>query len=129
MNELFRFPNAVRHHPAVDEWLANEPHELFSIARFWFGKFRNCGADVNELLHDGCPTACVNDAAFGYVNVFKNHVNVGFFTGAFLPDPTKLLEGTGKRMRHVKLRIGDDLDPSVLGELIERAYRDVKRRL
>ncbi|MCB9518451.1 MAG: DUF1801 domain-containing protein [Gemmatimonadales bacterium] len=59
---------------------------------------RACGDDVTELLHDGHPTACVGDAAFGYVNVFTAHVNVGFFHGADLDDPAHLLEGTGRRM-------------------------------
>ncbi len=129
MNELFRLSGAVEHLLAIDEWLSGEPNELFAIARLWFGKFRLCGEDVRELLHDGCPAACVNDAAFGYVNVYKTHVNVGFYTGAFLEDPYHLLEGTGKRMRHVKIRPGSDIDSSALGELIERAYQDVKRRM
>ena len=47
-------------------------------------------------MHDGCPTACVDDAGFGYVNAFKNHVNVGLFVGSLLSDPHRLLEGTGK---------------------------------
>ena len=64
---------------------------------------RQCGDEFRELLHDGCPVACVGDAPFGYVNAFKAHVNVGFFHGAQLKDPARLLEGTGKRMRHVKL--------------------------
>jgi hypothetical protein len=46
---------------------------------------RGCGDDVRELVHDGCPVACVADAPFGYVNVFRTHVNVGFFYGAMLP--------------------------------------------
>ncbi len=129
VKELFIFTEAARHLPEIDEWLSNEPHELFSIARQWFTKFRQCGDDVNEIIHDGCPTACVNDAAFGYVNVFKSHVNVGFFTGAFIQDPHNLLEGTGKRMRHVKLRPGIDIDSQALSELIGRAYLDVKGRL
>jgi hypothetical protein len=129
VSESFKLSGAVRHLVAIDEWLSSEPNELFSIARFWFGKFRQCGNDVRELLHDGCPVACVNDAAFGYVNVFKAHVNVGFFTGAFLEDPQGLLEGNGKRMRHVRIRPGSDLDARALGELIESAYLDVKGRL
>ncbi len=129
MSELFRLSGAVEHLPAVDEWLASEPAALFSLARQWFGKFRQCGRDVTELLHDGCPVACIKDAPFGYVNVFKSHVNVGFFTGAFLDDPQHLLEGTGKRMRHVKIRPGSDIDTRALNELIEQAYLDVKRRL
>jgi hypothetical protein len=41
---------------------------------------------VQELLHDGCPVACLGDAPFGYVNVFTSHVNVGFFHCAALPE-------------------------------------------
>jgi len=103
--------------------------ELGAIARRWFNVMRNCGDDVRELLHDGPPTACVGDAAFGYVNAFKTHVNVGFFRGAEIADPQRLLEGTGKFMRHVKLRPERDVDASALKNLIETAYSDMKRRL
>lgn len=127
--ELFIFPGAVRRLPEVEEWLHGEPAESFAIARRWFARFRQCGEDVREVMHDGCPTACVHEAAFGYVNVYKAHVNVGFFTGAFVPDPESLLEGVGKRMRHVKLRPGQEVNSPALSELIENAYRDVKFRI
>jgi hypothetical protein len=90
---------------------------------------RERGADVRELMHDGCPTACVGEAAFGYVNAFKAHVNVGFFFGAFLQDPARLLEGTGKWGRHVKLRPGTDLDSAALAQLVDAAYDDIRARL
>lgn len=95
----------------------------------WFERMRGCGADVRELLHDGCPTACAGDAAFGYVNAFKAHASVGFFHGASIPDPNGQLEGTGKRMRHVKLRPGEDVDETALADLIAAAYADIRRRL
>ena len=125
---MFRFANAVRHEPAVDEWLSGEPWELHALAREWFTQFRNCGADVNELIHDGCPVACVDDLAFGYVNVFRKHVNLGFFYGAELADPKALLEGSGKRMRHVKLLPGEKVDTRALNALIKSAYKDAKGR-
>ena len=103
--------------------------ELGSIAQRWFEVIRECGDDVRELLHDGHPTACVTDAAFAYVNVFKAHVNVGFFRGAEIADPDDLLEGTGKFMRHVKLRPERDVDSAALMRLIETAYVDMKGRL
>lgn len=90
---------------------------------------RGCGEDVLELLHDGHPTACVADAAFGYVDAFTGHVNVGFFHGAALSDPARLLEGSGKRMRHVKLRWGRPVDEAALEALIAAAYRDIRSRL
>lgn len=122
-----RFPTAVPQDPAVETWLRERPGELGEIARRWFAVMRACGADVRELLHDGHPTACVGDAAFAYVNVFTAHVNVGFFLGARLADPAGILEGTGKFMRHVKLRPGCDVD-AALTALIEAAYADMKAR-
>ena len=103
--------------------------ELGALAQRWFKAMRESGDDVRELLHDGHPTACVGDAAFGYVNAFKAHVNVGFFRGAEIDDPEHLLEGTGKFMRHVKLRPESQVDAAALMKLIETAYVDMKRRL
>jgi hypothetical protein len=129
MSQLFLFPTSVKRDPAIEAWMHAHSDELGSIARHWFEVMRACGDDVRELLHDGHPTACVDDAAFAYVNVFKAHVNVGFFRGAEIADPKGLLEGTGKFMRHVKLWPDRDVDAAAVMELIESAYRDMKSRL
>jgi hypothetical protein len=127
--ELFRLSRAVKRDPAVAEWLTAGPIELKSIAQRWFARIRQCGDDVREVLHDGCPVACVEGAAFAYVNAFKSHVNVGFFCGAMLEDPARLLEGSGKRMRHVKITPEREPDAAALADLIDAAYRDIKARL
>jgi hypothetical protein len=129
MDDILRFPSAVKHDPAIDHWLRAQRDDLRPFVETWFTQLRQRGSDVRELMHDGCPTACVGDAAFGYVNAFKDHVNVGFFFGALLTDPTGLLEGTGKRGRHVKLRPGRDVDRTALGQLIQTAYVDIRARL
>ena len=129
MDRLFLLPSAVKRDPAVDAWFSEPDNALRLIARTWFERMRSCGDDVRELMHDGAPTACVGDAAFGYVNAFRAHVNVGFFYGAMLKDPAWLLEGDGKRMRHVKLRPDQDLDADALRALIATAYNDIRSRL
>ncbi|MFM9905204.1 MAG: DUF1801 domain-containing protein [Pyrinomonadaceae bacterium] len=123
---LFEFPTATKRDPSIEAWFDARAGELGVIARAWFEVMRGCGDDVRELLHDYHPTACVGEAAFGYVNVFTAHVNVGFFQGTELVDPNGLLEGTGKFMRHVKLRPETDVDPAALTKLIETAYSDMK---
>jgi hypothetical protein len=128
-NDILRFSGAVKRDPAIDTWLRDQREELRPLAELWFARMRQCGADVRELMHDGCPVACVEDAPFGYVNAFKAHVNVGFYHGAALDDPAGLLEGTGKRMRHVKLRPGREPDLEALGDLIDAAYADIRARL
>ena len=127
--ELLRFNGAVERDPAIDAWMKEHAGELGAIAQQWFEVMRKCGDEVRELLHDGCPVACLGDAPFGYVNVFTSHVNVGFFHGASLPDPARLLQGNGKSMRHVKLRPETATNAAVLSRLIDTAYSDIKARV
>ena len=129
MSQLLRFPSSVKRDPAIEVWMLEHSDELGAIAQRWFEVMRDCGEDVRELLHDAAPTVCVGDAAFAYVNAFKAHVNVGFFRGAEIADPEGLLEGTGKFMRHVKLRPERNVDATTLMKLIETAYTDMKARL
>jgi hypothetical protein len=129
MKPILRFAGAVKRDPAIDVWLSAQAVGLGAIAHRWFARMRECGHDVRELMHDGCPVACVEDAPFGYVNVFRAHANVGLFHGAELVDPMGLLEGTGKRMRHVKVKPDADLNSGALGVLIDAAYVDIKARL
>jgi hypothetical protein len=127
--DLMRFPTSVRRDPAIDNWLATRDPDLAPLAQHWFARMRECGPDMRELMHDGCPVACVGEIAMGYVNVFTTHVSVGFFVGAELDDPAGLLQGAGKRMRHVKLHVAAPVDEAALARLIEDAYADIQRRV
>ncbi|HEY4221236.1 MAG TPA: DUF1801 domain-containing protein [Myxococcota bacterium] len=126
-----RYPSAAPHDPAVDAWLEERQRaqpELGALARAWCAHLRACGDDVCELMHDGQATACVGDAPFAYVGVFSAHVNVGFFHGASLADPARVLEGSGKFMRHVKLRPAH-VHSDAVRALVNAAYVDVRARL
>jgi hypothetical protein len=127
--DLLLLNGGVRRDPAIEAWMKEHAGELGRMAEHWFGMMRECGDEVLEVLHDGCPVACFGNAPFGYVNVFRPHVNVGFFRGSQLPDPSGLLEGSGKLMRHVKLRPGMSTDEAALKRLIEAAYSDIKDRV
>lgn len=128
-DDILRFNGAVAHDPAIDAWFGRHDGPLGRIAQHWFQVMRDCGDEVRELIHDGCPTACLGDAPFAYVAVFKAHVNVGFFHGAFLRDPARLLLGSGKRMRHVKITAEAKIDGEALTRLIESAWADIKTRI
>jgi hypothetical protein len=138
---LIRYSGVSKHQPAIDVWLSRLDPVLGGLAREWFGRMRQCGEDVYEVLHDryrrrtqprpsvGGAIACVTDAPFAYVNVFRAHVTVGFYQGASLDDPAGLLEGSARFMRHVKLRPGKDVNAAALQALIEAAYADMKARV
>lgn len=125
---LFLLPSAVRRDPAVEAWF-DLLDPMRAMVQPWFERIRALGPDVTETLHDHMPTACVGQAAFAYVNAFTAHAAIGFFHGSSLPDPSELFEGSGKRMRHVKLKPGADVDEAALAALIGAAYADVRARI
>lgn len=129
MDGPFRLSGPTRDDPGVDAWFDVDPGPLRRLARRWFDRLRLCGSDVRRRLHDGWPTACVEDAAFAYVAAYTAHASIGFFHGATLPDPSGLLQGSGKRMRHVKLVLDRPVDDDALGLLVVRAHADVRSRL
>jgi hypothetical protein len=59
--------------------------------------------------------------AFCYVAAYSNHVNLGFYLGAQLPDPHRVLKGTGKKMRHIRFDSPDDLRPRYLRTYVRSA--------
>ena len=127
--QLLRFTGSVERDPAITAWIKEHPGDLGDIARRWFEVMRQAGDEVREVFHDGCPVVCLGDAPFAYVNVFTSHVNVGFFHGAALPDPGRLLQGSGKFMRHVKLTPRAASNEAALLGLIDAAYWDIKARV
>lgn len=129
MDPLFRLAGARRRDPAVEAWFDADSDGVRQAARWGFEQIRACGPDVLELIHDRQPTACVADAAFAYVAAYRAHAAVGFFHGADLPDPSGLLEGSGRRMRHVKLKWGQPTPEAALQALIAAAYADIRARL
>ena len=129
MEKILRYTEKDFQDFTMSQWLQTKETTLQPIAIKWCNEIKNCGIDVQQIFHDDCPTACVDNAPFAYVNIFKAHVNVGFFYGAFLPDTHKLLQGNGKRMRHITIKPGLDYNEPELQHFIKAAYADIKLRV
>ena len=126
---LLRFEGGSRRDPAIDAWFERQEPALAALVAPWFDRMRGLGEDIRELMHDGAPTVCVGDAGLAYVNVYTAHANVGFFLGAWLHDSDGLLQGTGKRMRHVKIRPAALPDADALERLVRQAYAHMKKQI
>lgn len=128
-SDILRFHGAVPKDPNIHAWMLGLAPELRVLVERWFPVMRECGDEVLEVFHDNWAVACLGDAPFAYVGAHRSHVNVGFFQGAALPDPGRMLEGSGKHTRHVKLRPGEPVNETALTALIEAAFWDMKARV
>lgn len=87
MDEILRFSGTLAWDAEIDQWIADQDHDLGLIALEWFSQLRERGDDVRELMHDTHPVACVDDAPFAYVNVFTSHANLAPFLAPSLMTP------------------------------------------
>lgn len=62
--------------------------------------------------------------AYAYALPYKGHVNLGFYRGAFLPDPRGMLKGTGKAMRHLSVRRAEEVSDPAVRDLIVAAREE-----
>ena len=89
---------------------------------------------VLEVDPDTCEVVRLGDRAatygvgprkmldgYAYILPYKRWVNLGFYQGAELDDPEGLLEGTGAKMRHVKIRSIDEAERAEVRVLVEGA--------
>ena len=66
---------------------------------------------------------------YSYILPYTKWVNLGFYMGATLPDPDSLMEGTGAKMRHVKIRSIDDAERPAIITLLQEALAERKEAL
>ena len=102
-------------------YVRDENPELGKVVRGLRSFVKKCVPGTNETVNAwGIPTFERKDP-FCFFMVGKNHVTFGFHSGTSLDDPEGLLEGTGKNIRHVKLRTLDDVEQKGLKNLVQAA--------
>ncbi|MGA1849090.1 MAG: DUF1801 domain-containing protein [Thermoplasmatota archaeon] len=97
----------------LDPWAAEIVSELRRIVI-------DAIPEVSESIKWAQPVYDVNGPMI-FIKAHSKHVNFGFWRGVQLEDPRGLLEGTGEKMRHVKITSGDEIDSEGLRFLIEQA--------
>ena len=117
--------------PSVEEWLANLESDSRAIAKQLRALARKNMPKAHEFVYHDAIGYSINDSPFDRICYIapqnKGHVNFGFFFGAGLPDPKKLLAGEGKRIRHVKVWDVDEAKNPALAKLIAATWKDASK--
>ena len=112
----------------VEEFLSTLPADIQAIARELVAVARKKMPGAHEFIYHNAVGYSVSDSPFDRICYVwpqkKGYVNFGFFFGAGLPDPKKLLIGEGKRLRHVKIWSVDEAKNPALAKLIVQTWKD-----
>ena len=103
------------------DWLADVDPKLRPLARELHRMFLDAAPDLMESIKWGNPCFEKKVRTFYIASQADKYVTLGLWQGALLPNPDSLIEGTGKRMRHVKIRSLEDLEAAALGRIIRQA--------
>ncbi len=105
---------------AVDEYVSRVDPARREVVEVLRRLVLEQAPNASETIKWGQPCYSKN-GNLCYIAADVDHVKLGFFRGGDLPDPGGLLEGTGKKMRHVKVRSLDDIPEEGLSSLIREA--------
>ena len=83
---------------------------------------REAAPNADEAIKWAQPVYSSNGPS-AYIKAFKNSVNFGFWRGVDLKDPKGLLQGSGDKMRHIKLTSTDDIDAGAFSDFINQAVQ------
>ena len=106
----------------VDSWMEELDPSLREIAQTLRLLVLQAVPDVSESIKWGAP-CYERSGKVCYLAANKGYINLGFFNGAGLNNPDGLIEGTGAKMRHVKVRKPEDIRPEVFAALVQEAVR------
>lgn len=111
----------------VHVWLEDLPPEKKPQIEALRRLIGSVAPEAHEIIYHGAlgygPTDSGVDRIV-YITVFEKSVNVGFFYGGFLSDPEGLLVGSGKRMRHIKIRSLQETENQAITSLLAQAWSD-----
>lgn len=111
----------------VEKYIGSCPTQIREIIEILRSVAKTSMQGAHEFLyHDAINYKLTESPGewISYIAPQKNYVRFGFFYGNHLSDPMKLLEGTVRRMRHVKVRSVEEVSTNVLANLIRQAWAD-----
>jgi hypothetical protein len=123
----------MKNNPTIDEWLEKLSPDLQIITRELIAVARKNMPNAHEFIYHDAVGYSINDSPFDRICYIapqkKGYVNFGFFFGVGLPDPKKLLEGEGKRIRHVKVWSMEEARNPALAKLNSHTWKEAPERV
>jgi hypothetical protein len=120
----------------LDSFIGKYTPEIGTLAKAVLAKMRARLPGAVEVVYDNynalaigfSPTETTSDVIFS-ITLYPRWVSLFFMHGANLPDPKKLLKGSGKRVRHIVLEDASTLDEPAVKALMDQALKSAAKPL
>jgi hypothetical protein len=104
----------------IDEYIKDQDKDKGAIVKELVSIVNKAAPKENSGIKWAQPVFWNDDGPFCFIKAHKNHVNIGFWRGVQLKDPKELLEGTGEKMRHIKITNKQDIDKSAITDFVKQ---------
>ena len=116
-------PMKMKSYATFDDYLADQKSSHEAIIRALRDFVRRTGPRLTETVKWGNGCWVNENGPVAYVHAEPDYVQFGFFRGATLKDPKRLLNGQGQYVRHIKVRDVSAIDERSFGALLRQAAR------
>ena len=113
----------MKKYATFDDYLEDQPAKNQTVIRALRKFVKRAAPHLEESVKWGNGCWIKGKAPVSYLYSAPDYVQFGFFRGASLKDPLKLLQGSGQYVRHIKVRKPADIDASAFSALLKQAAR------
>ena len=109
-----------------EDWLSEQPTDSHQLIRDIRTAIIDAGHNFTESIKWGTPGYWLPEVSrrnICYIAPHANYVRLGFFNGATMPDPNNILEGTGKKLRHIKVYEVTDTNRQALTAYVDASAK------
>ena len=113
----------MKAYASFEDYLADQAPHNRTVIRTLRQFVRRAAPELEESVKWGNGCWLREQTPIAYVYSAPDHVQFGFFNGSALKDPKRLLNGSGKFVRHIKVAKGSDIDEKPYAALLRQAIR------
>jgi hypothetical protein len=108
---------------SIEDYVKDQAKDKSVIVKELVSIVENAGSGGEKGIKWSQPVFWDDNGPYCFIKAHKEHVNIGFWRGADMKDPKGLLEGTGAKMRHIKIKSTNDIDKKAITDFVKQGLK------
>jgi hypothetical protein len=108
---------------SIEDYIKDQDKDKGAIVKELLSIVETAAPKEDSGIKWAQPVFWNDNGPFCYIKAHKNHVNIGFWRGVQMKDPKGLLEGSGEKMRHIKINTKQDIDNKAITDFVKQGVK------